>query len=342
MPLLDKVIESGRRFTGGEVPDILDDEDSDVLIDMNDYGARRTALFDSVRRNVEKAFPIANEQFELSVEGLEYTGPDHFTLDQRKQAVLEGGSLTRSLRGRFILKDVNTGEVVSKSNPRTLMNVPYLTDDGTYMRNGVDYVGLAQMRLVPNTYTRIRDDGAPETQFNIQQGTGSSFRIYMEPETSVFYILSGARKIPFVQVLEHMGEDLEPFREAWGDEVFRANMSQKRSTHAASWIKAAAERGKQIVEREAKDARLIPFTQPTGGNGLTLVRTALPNMVIGELEKSEETDEDGKPVYTLQGETLRSAGMRERDPNARAVEVEDRIYLQTLKPLGPGKAVVLA
>jgi hypothetical protein len=47
------------------------------------------------------------------------------------------------------------------------------------------------MRLTPGAYSRRTADDKLETLFNVAQGTGSAFRVRMEPSTGVFYLRRG-------------------------------------------------------------------------------------------------------------------------------------------------------
>jgi DNA-directed RNA polymerase subunit beta len=206
------------------------------LLDYNNYGQVRTNLYDNVLKSVETAYPIENERYSLKLTNLKYDPKDHYTLKDQKKAILGDSTLSRKLSGTWELYDKETGGLVSKSKPRAIINVPYLTDRGTYIRNGTEYTISKQLRLRPGAYTRKTDAGIFETQFNTKQKTGPGFRIFMDPETSVFYMKHKTNKIPLYPVLQRMGYPDQSMQAAWGREILKANKAMENKPHAINWI----------------------------------------------------------------------------------------------------------
>ena len=220
------------------------------LIDYSDYPRVRQLLFDRTLQATQEAFPISNDRYTLALSDVQYKGPEHYTKADEKEAKLRGKSLTRRLTGRWAVTDNATGQVVSRSKPRTLMNVPYMTSHGTFIRNGVEYTVAKQFRLRPGVYTRITDDGRTESQFNAQPRTGTSFRVFMEPDSSIFYMKHGGNKVPLYPVLRAMGVNEDVLRERWGKKILEANRAMEHKPHAIAWINkfAPAPKDKEALE----------------------------------------------------------------------------------------------
>ena len=206
------------------------------LLDYADYPKMRKLIFDSTQQALQQAFPISNDRYTLTLADVNYKGPEHYTKADEKKARLRGKSLTRRLTGAWIVTDNATGQVVSRSRPRTVVNVPYMTANGTFIRNGVEYTVSKQFRLRPGVYTRITDDGHPESQFNAQPRTGSSFRIFMDPASSVFYMKHKGNKVPLYPVLQAMGVNDDALKQRWSDSILQANRVMAHKPHATSWI----------------------------------------------------------------------------------------------------------
>ena len=221
------------------------------LTRLDDFPKRRQMILDRVQASVLKAFPVENATHQLRVTDVHYTGPDHYTKAQWKKALLANQTLTRKLTGNFELVDKASGQVLQKSGRKTLMNVPYLTDTGTFVRNGIEYGIPLQLRMRPGVYAHFTADGYPEAQFNIKPGTGSGFRIYMDPESSVFYLTSGARKVPLYPVLQTMQVPDEELEKRWGKEIFQVNKAQRTSPHAIRWINETVIRGQRYLAKDA-------------------------------------------------------------------------------------------
>ena len=190
-----------------------------------DYPAVRQTIFDRARKAVEDKFPMSNERFGLFVEDLGLEGQDVFSLDEQKQAILNGKTLSRPLKGVWVLKDLE-GNEMNRTGRRTILNVPYLTDRGTFIRNGNEILLSYQMRLTPGVYTRRTADDIPEAHVNVRQGTGSMFKIQMDPKTSLFHLRYRNRKIPLYPLLKKMGTTDDALKQAWGDAVLKINAAK--------------------------------------------------------------------------------------------------------------------
>ena len=208
-------------------------EKPDVVYDPLDFKSVRKALYDNSIESVKKRFPLYNERYSLEIEDLKYDDPEDFPLKVQKQAVLEGKTLGRRLRGSWVLRDVNTNKVVQKTNRMTILRVPYLTERGTYIRNGTEYTFNHIMRLEPGVYARRKDDDTVLAQIHARQGTGSRVDLVFKPSTGVFHFQKGTVNAPAYKVLSDYGVSDDAMKEAWGDNLFKLNQE------AGSTVKAA-------------------------------------------------------------------------------------------------------
>lgn len=96
----------------------------------------RQLIFDKVKSSVQKRFPLYNNKYVLSVEDLDYADPDTYSYKEEKEAILNGKSVGRRLRGSYVLKDAATNKIISKTPVQTLLTVPYMTDRGTFINSG--------------------------------------------------------------------------------------------------------------------------------------------------------------------------------------------------------------
>lgn len=207
-------------------------EKPDVVYDPLDFKAVRTALYKNSIESVQKRFPLYNERYSLEIEDLGYDDPEDFSLKVQKQAVLEGKTLGRRLRGSWVLRDRNTGDVVQKTKRMTLLRVPYLTERGTYIRNGNEYTFNHIMRLEPGVYARRKDDDTVLAQINAKQGTGSRVDLVFKPSSGVFYFQKGTVNAPAYKVLSDYGVSDKELEEAWGSELFKINQEAGSTTKA--------------------------------------------------------------------------------------------------------------
>lgn len=205
---------------------------------MDDYPTIRKILFDNVKSAVQQRFPLYNERYTLAIEDVDYDDPEEIDLAKQKQAILDGTSCTRRLRGRWVLRDAATDKEVSKTRRMTLMQVPYITDRGTFIRNGHEYAFSNIMRMEPGVYTKQRDDEI-SAQFNIKKGTGAGFNMFLQPNTGIFKIQRETTSVPAYTVLRDMGVTDDQMKAAWGQELFDKNKSagsDEKATIAANKI----------------------------------------------------------------------------------------------------------
>ena len=214
-------------------------EEKEDIVAFDDFDSRRAMVFDSVAEAARNRFPIANERHSLELEEVGYDDADKpYTLKEQKAAILGGGTLFKKLKGRFILRDVVSGQVLERGGRRVIAKVPYMTPRGTFIRNGNESVMMNQLRMRPGVYSRRTKDGEMEALVNVKQGTGTQFKMRFHPDTALFSIKAGGRKFAAYPVLKSLGVDDDTLRAAWGDDIFNKNAAVKdaRALHAAESV----------------------------------------------------------------------------------------------------------
>lgn len=221
MPDLDGSLKNMMRAQQKFISNVLADKDIEIFR-MDDYPTIRRVLFKNVKDAIEKRFPLYNDRYTLAIEHVDYDDPDDISIQDQKKAILEGNSCTRRLRGEWVLRDAKTDDVVSRTRRMTLMNVPYITDRGTFIRNGHEYAFSNIMRMEPGVYTKGRADEV-SAQFNVKKGSGAGFNMQLAPNTGIFRIKRETSTAPAYTVFRDMGITDEQMKEAWGQELFDKN-----------------------------------------------------------------------------------------------------------------------
>ena len=165
------------------------------LHDPHDYASVRDLILNNVKTSIQQRYPLENDRYRLELSDVDYDSNKPFTRKEQKKAILNGGSLTRKLMGNWRLVDKASNQVISKTKRQALMNVPYLTERGTYIRNGNEAILPIQMRLVSGVFARKKDNGELEAHVNVKPGSGRLFKINMDPKTGVFYLGVGAKNL---------------------------------------------------------------------------------------------------------------------------------------------------
>ena len=208
---------------------------------VDDFETIRQTIFDDAYNALSKRFPLENDKYRLVVEDLGYDNIPKYTKLQQKEAIQSDKTLSAKLRGRWVLYDKATGKVVSRSPRKTIMDVPYMTERGTFIRNGTEMTLPIQMRLVPGVYTRVADNGEARAHINVRPGTGSQLSITMNPANPVFKVTQGTRNYKLYPLLKHMGISDEYLISAWGKDIYKANYDDFISGGGWYSAKTAAE-----------------------------------------------------------------------------------------------------
>ena len=210
--------------------------DPSVLYSPGDFTAIRKRIFEDSLNAVKNRFPIENSRYSLSLEDVDYENPRDFSLKEQKAAVQNDQSLSWKMSGSWVLRDKATGNVVSKSSKRTVMNVPYMTERGTFIRNGTETTLPLQMRLVPGVYTRMGEDNIAKAHINTRPGTGNTVMMQLNPAKPVFRVSVGTRNYDLFPLLKHLGVTDEEMIAAWGKDLYNAN--KEAFMKAGGWYKA--------------------------------------------------------------------------------------------------------
>lgn len=148
-----------------------------------------------------------------------------FSIKEQKEALLNNKNLTNRVRGTMVLKDKKDGTVLDKKE-LTLGKLPWRTPRNTYISKGNEYSVSNQFRLKYGVYARKKANDELEGHFNIQPGTGRSFRILLEPKTGIFRLIVGQAKPYLYPVLRFAGVPDSYLEKHWGKEILAINKAK--------------------------------------------------------------------------------------------------------------------
>jgi len=195
------------------------------LYDFEDHSTHRNLIFNDAKDSLLSQFPQSHNGVRLELHDVDYADPDNVSLSDQKKAILGNKFLARRLRGTVKLFDEETNELLDEK-AQTLMRVPYLTQRGTYVHGGNDYVSIAQSRLLPGMYTRLQKSGELETQVNVRSGTGTAFRVGLEPKTSQYKMRIQSANLHLYSLLHDLGTTDEELERLWGKGVLDLNKAK--------------------------------------------------------------------------------------------------------------------
>lgn len=205
------------------------DDDKETLekntYNVSDFSKVRDNLENKILESLNRSFPLDYGGVRLELKNLKYDKKP-FSIKEQKDARLKDKFLSKPIKGDLYLFDSKTNELLDKIENKTIMNVPYYTDRGTFIHNGNEYTTLKQSRLRPGIYSRRKANGELEAQFNIKRGTGSGYRIIFEPSTGVYKLNVGQSNVSLYSILHDLGVSDDELKKAWGDDIF--NINQKK------------------------------------------------------------------------------------------------------------------
>lgn len=267
--------------------------------EFGDTTSLRNDIFARVQEAVATRFPVENERYAIQLDKVAYKGPESYSLKDQKQALLKRQTLQRKLYGRWRMIDKETGSVVDERE-EMLANVPYLTERGTFIRNGSEYTVANQSRLRSGVYTHHTQAGDVQAQFNIQDG-GPGFKLQMDPRTGKVEVIKGSSKMSLVPVLREMGVSSDDIAASLGAELFRVNNVQDKSAERArkNW---KLQEGESLAEKMAQSTLDPEVSVMTLGQPYDRVT---PEVLLATVHKMVqvgrgETEEDNRDAIHFQ------------------------------------------
>lgn len=223
-----------------------------IVPEMREFGdpiATRDATHRQVLQSLEQLPDVEHQNHVLRLREPHFIDPEQLSRRDEFNALLQGQTLGRRIRGTWELLDKDSGSVLD-SRTQVIGRVPYLTDLGVYIHNGNQYSLGNQQRMLPGSFTRRRKNEELEAHINVLPGKGLSHHYGLDPDRGVFQLRALQAKIPLMPVLRAMGATDHQLREAWGDEILQRNLSVGEDGYA---MKRVADRFLKAQEREGPE-----------------------------------------------------------------------------------------
>ncbi len=190
--------------------------------EFGDIPKTRAGIYNNVLKAAQGLQPVSNARHTLQLVDVDYQDEGKVSKAEQKQAILNGLSRGRRLRGTWELLDNESGSVLDRKRS-VLMTVPHLTERGTFINKGTEYTLKNQQRLLPGVFTRVKDNGEVESHANIAPGKGVSHRYFLDPEKGKFKIKLGQGTVGLTPLLKAMGATSKQVQDAWGQDLYAAN-----------------------------------------------------------------------------------------------------------------------
>lgn len=204
----------------------------------------------SVVESIQDVFPVETNNRILTVSNVavEDSKLSPYDYASQKEIKINEKDYVAPVYGDLKLIDKVTGEVISEKKKFRLMDIPMLTDRYSYILGGNEYAVDKQLRMKPGIYTREKDNGELESQFNLAKGGGRGFKILMDPSNGIFKFKIGTSNPPLYSLLNALGTSDDSIRDAWGEALFNTNVKKTQKTMKSDVMKIY----KSIFSKEAE------------------------------------------------------------------------------------------
>jgi len=216
---------------------------------FGDVAATRRAIFDRVQQAASNLSVVDNPRYTLSLGDVQYAEQDDPTPDEIKRTLLENGTISKTLRGTWTLTDKNTGW---QSQRKTVVaKVPYLLDNGTFLRNGTKYVLRNQSRLLAGVYARRKENGEHEVHVNADMRDGAIHHYGLDAETGQLNVIVSGSKTPIYGLAKSLGATDAEMIDAWGEELWRVNQKKFQTSQISKLYEKLA-RGRKEAKTDSE------------------------------------------------------------------------------------------
>lgn len=222
-----------------------------------DADIKRKQIREKAVQSIKEAFPFTGKQYSVDVEDVK-VHPINVTPADHKKARMTARTLSEPIRGTLVLRDA-TGKVIQRMPKFNLLQLPYLTNQHTFVVGGNSYNVSNQLRMKSGIYTRKRRNAELEAFFNLAKG--DNFQMGMDPKSGQFNIKYGTTKIPLYSVLHKLGISDGNMSKAWNPKLMETNR--------AAFAKNADRHINKLYEKMVR-----PAYRKSGEDSLVAVRQA--------------------------------------------------------------------
>jgi DNA-directed RNA polymerase subunit beta' len=213
------------------------------------------STFDQMKANLlthlRGLFPMEGKQNQLVLKGIEIQDKaDAGDYGSQKSARMEGRTWSVPVVGIFELKTLS-GKLLNRARVK-IIDLPRLTNRGSYIVGGSEYSFPTQKRLRSGPYVRTGENNELRTFFNMAKGR--NFHLGIHPAKGHFqFQVDTSKNIPLYPLLQALGVTDDQMVRSWGRDVFAQNLVRDGGS-ATKALKAIYEKMSYGEESPAPDA----------------------------------------------------------------------------------------
>lgn len=240
---------------------------------------------------------------------------DNDNIEEQLKVRNRGQVWSDDLRADVTLVDKESGKEIDREKSLKIADIPKLTDRGTYMMGGTEFMFTNQSRLRPGVYTKRGSDGRVSSFFNVDKtvdfdrGYNANFRLHLDPESKQFTMTYGTKNVPLLSALRAVGVNDEDVKKSWGDEVYSANLKKV---------------GEKDDHQQEKLYHAIMGKAPDGLSGAEMRKVIKERLFATELDPETTKLTLGKEYKQVDGDALIDASKKIMAVNKGDAEEDDR------------------
>jgi DNA-directed RNA polymerase beta subunit/DNA-directed RNA polymerase beta' subunit len=186
------------------------------------YKVQNDAMKKAIQASVNNIFPIVNKNKQLNISNIRVVdelNDNDFPL--QREIKLNRKTWDMPIVADFTLVDTDTGRVLDRMESKKIGNLPKITNRYTTLIDGNEYQTANQFRRKSGIYSRLKKNGELEAEFNLSKGR--NFKMMMDPETGVFYLIFANRKYRVWTLLNTLGVQDKDFLKVWDKDILERN-----------------------------------------------------------------------------------------------------------------------
>ncbi|MDD3648917.1 MAG: DNA-directed RNA polymerase subunit beta [Candidatus Hydrothermia bacterium] len=199
---MDKIIRKGYKPEKGEMPNLLFIQLDSFRRLLSEGVGREARPIGSLEYIFREYFPVTDKNNVYKLEYLDYTtGVPRFNPEECKEKSLTY-SVPLKVRFRLLKKNPETKEFEESVTQEVYMGeIPYMTDSGTFVINGVERVLVSQIHRSPGVYFEIEEKGAVTYRALLVPYRGPWVEFNIDGNRNLTVTVSKRRKIPVTRLL---------------------------------------------------------------------------------------------------------------------------------------------
>lgn len=179
---------------------------------------------------IKESFPIKGRLHTIEASNLAWSGIGRDIardLKTQKKYKLEDRSLVASLTGDVRILDNKTGKVLDSRNKHTLLQIPHITERGSYILQGTERQVINQLRWRPGIYASFTPDNNVKVVLNTS--AAGTYQVMLDRESLVMTFRVGTTtNFPIYSVLTAVGLNDVEIKSLLGQRIYDINRAKAK------------------------------------------------------------------------------------------------------------------